>query len=192
MDRIRDIRSSEKVFYRQVLDLFATSVDYNSKSNEAKSFFATVQNKMHFAIHNHTASELIYNRVDSDKEFMGLSTFKGELPTLNEAKIAKNYLTEKELKGLNQLVSGYLDFAERQAEKEVTMTMKDWIEALDNQIIAHKRKVLIGKGNISHKQAIEKAEKEFAIYRKREMDLLESDFDREIKKLKNNDGNSSK
>ena len=131
LDRIRDIRSSEKVFYRQVLDLFATSVDYNSKSNEAKCFFATVQNKMHFAIHNHTASELIYNRVDSDKEFMGLSTFKGELPTLSEAKIAKNYLTEKELKGLNQLVSGYLDFAERQAEKEVTMTMKDWIEHVD-------------------------------------------------------------
>ena len=131
LDRIRDIRSSEKVFYRQVLDLFATSVDYNSKSNEAKCFFATVQNKMHFAIHNHTASELIYNRVDSHKEFMGLSTFKGELPTLSEAKIAKNYLTEKELKGLNQLVSGYLDFAERQAEKEVTMTMKDWIEHVD-------------------------------------------------------------
>ena len=131
LDRIRDIRSSEKVFYRQVLELFATSVDYNSKSNEAKCFFATVQNKMHFAIHNHTASELIYNRVDSHKEFMGLSTFKGELPTLSEAKIAKNYLIEKELKGLNQLVSGYLDFAERQAEKEVTMTMKDWIEHVD-------------------------------------------------------------
>ena len=136
LDRIRDIRSSEKVFYRQVLDLFATSVDYNSKSNEAKCFFATVQNKMHVAIHNHTASELIYNRVDSDKEFMGLSTFKGELPTLSEAKIAKNYLTEKELKGLNQLVSGYLDFAERQAEKEVTMTMKDWIEHVDRILTA--------------------------------------------------------
>ena len=144
LDRIRDIRSSEKVFYRQVLDLFATSVDYNSKSNEAKCFFATVQNKMHFAIHNHTASELIYNRVDSDKEFMGLLTFKGELPTLSEAKIAKNYLTEKELKGLNQLVSGYLDFAERQAEKEVTMTMKDWIEHVDKILMAIGENLLDG------------------------------------------------
>ena len=159
LDRIRDIRSSEKVFYRQVLDLFATSVDYNSKSNEAKCFFATVQNKMHFAIHNHTASELIYNRVDSDKEFMGLSTFKGELPTLSEAKIAKNYLTEKELKGLNQLVSGYLDFAERQAEKEVTMTMKDWIEHVDRILTATGENLLDGNGEISNKQMTNKVEK---------------------------------
>ena len=111
LDRIRDIRSSEKVFYRQILDLFATSTDYNSSSEEAKLFFATVQNKMHYAIHHNTASELIYKRVDSDKEFMGLTNFKGELPTLSEAKIAKNYLAENELKRLNALVSGYLDFA---------------------------------------------------------------------------------
>ena len=126
LDRIRDIRSSEKVFYRQVLDLFATSIDYDAKNEEAKKFFATVQNKMHFAIHHHTASELIYTRVDSDKDFMGLSTFKGELPTLEEAKVAKNYLSAEELKSLNALVSGYLDFAERQAQREVKMTMKDW------------------------------------------------------------------
>lgn len=139
--RIRDIRSSEKVFYRQVLDLFATSIDYNSKSVEAKQFFATVQNKMHYAIHHNTASELIYNRVDSEKDFMGLTTFKGELPTLSEAKIAKNYLSEKELRGLNQLVSGYLDFAERQAEREVQMKMSDWIEHVDNILKSHESSI---------------------------------------------------
>ena len=183
LDRIRDIRSSEKVFYRQVLDLFATSVDYNSKSNEAKCFFATVQNKMHFAIHNHTASELIYNRVDSDKEFMGLSTFKGELPTLSEAKIAKNYLTEKELKGLNQLVSGYLDFAERQAEKEVTMTMKDWIEHVDRILIATGENLLDGNGEISHKQMTNKVEKEYKKYKANTLSKVERDYLEEIKNI---------
>mgnify|MGYP000914202991 FL=1 len=183
LDRIRDIRSSEKVFYRQVLDLFATSVDYNSKSNEAKSFFATVQNKMHFAIHNHTASELIYNRVDSDKEFMGLSTFKGELPTLNEAKIAKNYLTEKELKGLNQLVSGYLDFAERQAEKEVTMTMKDWIEHVDKILMAIGENLLDGNGEISHNQMANKVEKEYKKYQANTLSKVERDYLEEIKNI---------
>ena len=183
LDRIRDIRSSEKVFYRQVLDLFATSVDYNSKSNEAKCFFATVQNKMHFAIHNHTASELIYNRVDSDKEFMGLSTFKGELPTLSEAKIAKNYLTEKELKGLNQLVSGYLDFAERQAEKEVTMTMKDWIEHVDRILTATGENLLDGNGEISHKQMTNKVEKEYKKYQANTLSKVERDYLKEIKNI---------
>ena len=183
LDRIRDIRSSEKVFYRQVLDLFATSVDYNSKSNEAKSFFATVQNKMHFAIHNHTASELIYNRVDSDKEFMGLSTFKGELPTLSEAKIAKNYLTEKELKGLNQLVSGYLDFAERQAEKEVTMTMKDWIEHVDRILTATGENLLDGNGEISHKQMTNKVEKEYKKYQANTLSKVERDYLEEIRNI---------
>jgi len=183
LDRIRDIRSSEKVFYRQVLDLFATSVDYNSKSNEAKSFFATVQNKMHFAIHNHTASELIYNRVDSDKEFMGLSTFKGELPTLSEAKIAKNYLTEKELKGLNQLVSGYLDFAERQAEKEVTMTMKDWIEHVDRILTATGENLLDGNGEISHNQMTNKVEKEYKKYQANTLSKVERDYLEEIKNI---------
>ncbi|WP_369712147.1 virulence RhuM family protein [Leptotrichia sp. HSP-342] len=183
LDRIRDIRSSEKVFYRQVLDLFATSVDYNSKSNEAKSFFATVQNKMHFAIHNHTASELFYNRVDSDKEFMGLSTFKGELPTLSEAKIAKNYLTEKELKGLNQLVSGYLDFAERQAEKEVTMTMKDWIEYVDRILTATGENLLDGNGEISHKQMTNKVEKEYKKYQANTLSKVERDYLEGIKNI---------
>ena len=183
LDRIRDIRSSEKVFYRQVLDLFATSVDYNSKSNEAKCFFATVQNKMHFAIHNHTASELIYNRVDSDKEFMGLSTFKGELPTLSEAKIAKNYLTEKELKGLNQLVSGYLDFAERQAEKEVTMTMKDWIEHVDKILMAIGENLLDGNGEISHNQMANKVEKEYKKYQANTLSKVERDYLEEIKNI---------
>ena len=192
LDRISDIRSSEKVFYRQVLDLFATSVDYNSKSNEAKSFFATVQNKMHFAIHNQTASELIYNRVDSDKEFMGLSTFKGELPTLSEAKIAKNYLTEKELKGLNQLVSGYLDFAERQAEKEVTMTMKDWIEHVDRILTATGENLLDGNGEISHKQMTNKVEKEYKKYQANTLSKVERDYLKEIKNIETKVKNSKK
>lgn len=192
LDRIRDIRSSEKVFYRQVLDLFATSVDYNSKSNEAKCFFATVQNKMHFAIHNQTASELIYNRVDSDKEFMGLSTFKGELPTLSEAKIAKNYLTEKELKGLNQLVSGYLDFAERQAEKEVTMTMKDWIEHVDRILTATGENLLDGNGKISHNQMTNKVEKEYKKYQANTLSKVERDYLEEIKNIETKVKNSKK
>ena len=192
LDRIRDIRSSEKVFYRQVLDLFATSIDYNSKSNEAKCFFATVQNKMHFAIHNHTASELIYNRVDSDKEFMGLSTFKDELPTLSEAKIAKNYLTEKELKGLNQLVSGYLDFAERQAEKEVTMTMKDWIEHVDRILTATGENLLDGNGEISHKQMTNKVEKEYKKYQANTLSKVERDYLKEIKNIETKVKNSKK
>ena len=192
LDRIRDIRSSEKVFYRQVLELFATSVDYNSKSNEAKCFFATVQNKMHFAIHNHTASELIYNRVDSDKEFMGLSTFKGELPTLSEAKIAKNYLTEKELKGLNQLVSGYLDFAERQAEKEVTMTMKDWIEHVDRILTATGENLLDGNGEISHKQMTNKVQKEYKKYQANTLSKVERDYLKEIKNIETKVKNSKK
>ena len=192
LDRIRDIRSSEKVFYRQVLDLFATSIDYNSKSNEAKCFFATVQNKMHFAIHNHTASELIYNRVDSDKEFMGLSTFKGELPTLSEAKIAKNYLTEKELKGLNQLVSGYLDFAERQAEKEVTMTMKDWIEHVDRILTATGENLLDGNGEISHKQMTNKVEKEYKKYQANTLSKVERDYIKELKNIETKVKNSKK
>ena len=156
LDRIRDIRSSEKVFYRQVLELFSTSIDYNKNSDEAKKFFATVQNKMHYAIHHHTASELIFDRVDGDKEFMGLTTFKGELPTLSEAKTAKNYLSEKELSGLNQLVSGYLDFAERQAEREIAMTMADWIKHVDNILQATGEDVLENAGSVSRKQMEEK------------------------------------
>lgn len=184
LQRIRDIRSSERNFYQQVTDIYATATDYDPRSEMTKMFFATVQNKLHYAVHENTAAEVIYNRVDNEKPFVGMTNFKGDYVTKDDVKIAKNYLSEIELQRLNLLVSGFLDFAEFQALEMNPMTMKDWIEALDGQIIAHKRKVLIGKGNVSHKQAIAKAEKEFEIYRKREMDLLESDFDREIKKLK--------
>ena len=184
LQRIRDIRSSERNFYQQVTDIYATATDYDPRSEMTKSFFATVQNKLHYAVHENTAAEVIYNRVDNEKPFVGMTNFKGNYATRDDVKIAENYLSEIELQRLNLLVSGFLDFAEFQALEMNPMTMRDWIEALDGQILAHKRKVLIGKGNISHQQAIAKAEKEFEIYRKREMDLLESDFDIEIKKLK--------
>ena len=184
LQRIRDIRSSERNFYQQVTDIYATATDYDPRDVMTKMFFATVQNKLHYAVHENTAADIIYHRVDNEKPFVGMTNFKGNYVTKDDVKIAKNYLTEIELQRLNLLVSGVLDFAEFQALEMNPMTMKDWIEALDNQIIAHKRKVLTGKGNISHQQAIEKAEKEFEIYRKREMELLESDFDKEIKKLK--------
>lgn len=187
LQRIRDIRSSERNFYQQVTDIYATATDYDPRNEMTKLFFATVQNKLHYAVHENTAAEVIYNRVDNEKPFVGMTNFKGKYVTKDDVKIAKNYLTEIELQRLNLLVSGFLDFAEFQALEMNPMTMKDWIEALDNQIIAHKRKVLIGKGNISHKQAIEKAEKEFETYRKREMELFESDFDKEIKKLRRKD-----
>ena len=180
LQRIRDIRSSERNFYQQVTDIYATATDYDPRDEMTKMFFATVQNKLHYAVHENTAAEVIYNRVDNEKPFVGMTNFKGNYVTKDDVKIAKNYLSEIEFQRLNLLVSEF------QALEMNPMTMKDWIEALDNQIIAHKRKVLIGKGNISHKQAIEKAEKEFDIYRKREMDLLESDFDKEIKKLRDN------
>lgn len=183
LDRIRDIRSSEKVFYRQVLDLFATSIDYNPKSQEAKIFFATVQNKMHYAVHHNTASELIYKRVGSDKEFMGLTVFKGELPTLKEAKIAKNYLSEKELKSLNSLVSGYLDFAERQAEKEVAMTMAGWIEHIDRILEANAEEILKDKGKISKEKMIKKVEEEYKKYSEKTLSQVEKDYLTEIKNI---------
>ena len=184
LQRIRDIRSSERNFYQQITDIYATSVDYDPRSEMTKMFFATVQNKLHYAVHEHTAAEVIYERVDNEKPFVGMTNFRGNYVTKDDVKIAKNYLSEIELQRLNLLVSGFLDFAEFQALEMNPMTMQNWIEALDNQILSHKRKVLMGKGNISHQQAIEKAEKEFEIYRQREMRLLESDFDREIKKLK--------
>lgn len=183
LERIRDIRSSEKVFYRQVLELFSTSIDYDKKSDEAKKFFSTVQNKMHYAIHHHTASELIYDRVDGDKEFMGLTTFKGELPTLIEAKTAKNYLSEKELRSLNQLVSGYLDFAERQAEREVAMTMTDWIKHVDNILRATGEDVLENAGSISRKQMEEKVLEEYKKYSSHTITPVEQDYLEEIKNI---------
>lgn len=181
LQRIRDIRSSERNFYQQVTDIYATATDYDPRSEMTKNFFATVQNKLHYAVHENTAAEVIYNRVDNEKPFVGMTNFKGDYVTKDDVKIAKNYLSEIELQRLNLLVSGFLDFAEFQALEMNPMTMKDWIEALDNQIIAHKRKVLLGKGTVSHKQAIEKAEKEFEIYRKREIELMESDFDKLLK-----------
>ena len=184
LDRIRDIRSSEKVFYRQVLDLFATSIDYDAENEEAKKFFATVQNKMHFAIHHHTASELIYTRVDSDKDFMGLSTFKGELPTLEEAKVAKNYLSAEELKSLNALVSGYLDFAERQAQREVKMTMKDWREHVDRILSATGEDLLIGNGRVSRDMMVDKVNQEYRKYSAKTLSQVERDYLAEIKNIK--------
>jgi len=183
LERIRDIRSSEKVFYRQVLDLFATSIDYDAKNEEAKKFFATVQNKMHFAIHHHTASELIYTRVDSDKDFMGLSTFKGELPTLEEAKVAKNYLSVEELKSLNTLVSGYLDFAERQAQREVKMTMKDWREHVDRILSATGEDLLIGNRRVSREMMVDKVNQEYRKYSSKTLSQVERDYLAEIKNI---------
>lgn len=183
LEKVRDIRSSEKIFYRQVLDLFATSVDYDSKSNEAKKFFATVQNKMHYAIHHNTASELVYNRVDANKEFLGLTAFKGELPSLSEAKVAKNYLDEKELRGLNQLVSGYLDFAERQAEREIAMKMSDWVKHVDNVLTATGEDLLEGNGKISHKQMEKKVEDEYKKYSAHTLTQVERDYLEEIKNI---------
>lgn len=185
LERIRDIRSSEKVFYRQVLDLFATSVDYDGNSEEARRFFSTVQNKMHYAIHHQTASELIVDRVDAQKDFMGLTTFKGELPTITEAKTAKNYLTEKELRGLNQLVSGYLDFAERQAERENMMTMIDWINHVDRILKATGEDVLENAGNVSHSQMEKKVEEEYRKYSDYNLTQVEKDYLKEIKSIEN-------
>jgi len=183
LQRIRDIRSSERNFYQQVTDIYATAVDYDPRSDMTKKFFATVQNKLHFAVHSHTAAELIFDRVGADKPLVGMTNFKGDYITKDDVKIAKNYLSEIELTRLNLLVSGFLEFAEFQALEQQPMTMTDWITALDNQIIALRREVLKGTGQVSHKQAIEKAEKEFETYRAREMRLMESDFDRAVKEF---------
>lgn len=183
LQRIRDIRASERNFYQQVTDIYATSVDYDPRTDLTRTFFATVQNKLHYAVHEHTAAEIIYNCVDSEKPLVGMTNFKGNYITKDDVKIAKNYLTEKELQRLNLLVSQFLDFAEFQALEERPMRMADWIAALDSQIIALQRKLLEGKGSVSHKEAIEKAEREFAIYRQREMVQLESDFDKMVKRL---------
>lgn len=186
LQRIRDIRSSERNFYQQVTDIYATSIDYDPRANLTKKFFATVQNKLHYAVHEHTAAEVIYDRVDNKKPFVGMTNFKGDYITIDDVKIAKNYLSEIELQRLNLLVSQFLDYAEFQALEQRAMTMNDWIEELDNQIIQNKRRLLEGNGTISHKEAIEKAEREFEIYREREMKQLESDFDKIIKMLNSN------
>ena len=188
LQRIRDIRASERNFYQQVTDIYATSIDYDPRDSMTRDFFATVQNKLHYAVHEHTAAEVIYNRVDNGKPMVGMTNFKGNYITRDDVKIAKNYLTEGELQRLNLLVSQFLDFAEFQALEMKEMRMSDWIEALDNQIIMLQRKLLEGKGQVSHKQAMEKAEKEFYIYRMREMAQLESDFDKMMKELPSKDG----
>mgnify|MGYP004448985833 FL=1 len=161
LERIRDIRASEKVLYRQVLEIYATSIDYDPKASISVEFFQKVQNKIHYAVHGHTAAELIVERADAEKDFMGLMTFKGSQPTLNEAKIAKNYLDEKELRAMGQLVSGYLDFAERQAEREQPKTMNDWAAFLDRILTSTGEQLLEGPGAVSHEQAMTHATTEY-------------------------------
>ena len=188
LQRIRDIRSSERNFYQQVTDIYATSTDYDPRAKMTKLFFATVQNKMHYAVHEHTAAELIYERVDNEKPFVGMTNFKGNYVTCDDVKIAKNYLTELELQRLNLLTSQFLDYAEFQALEQNPMTMADWIQALDDQILRLRKNILEGSGTVSHQEAIEKAEREFEIYREREMRMLESDFDKAVKRLKDRNG----
>ena len=183
LDRIRDIRSSEKVMYRQVLDLYATSVDYDPKSDESIEFFKIVQNKLHYAVHGNTAAEVIYNRVDADKPFMGLTTFGGELPRIKDIGLAKNYLNENELKILNNMVSGYFDFAEIQAMKKKPMYMKDYIAHLDSILSSSGNKLLEDSGQISHKQAMKKAEKEYRKYQNKTLTEVEKSYLETIKEL---------
>ena len=183
LDRIRDIRSSEKVLYRQVLDLYATSVDYDPKADESVRFFKIVQNKLHYAAHGHTAAELIYERADADKPFMGLTTFEGELPTLKDTKIAKNYLTAEELKVLNNIVSGYFDFAEIQAIRHRPMYMEDYIKQLDGILSGTGEQILLDAGSVSHQQAMEKAEKEYRKYQVKTLSPVEQAYLDTIKKL---------
>ena len=183
LERIRDIRASEKVFYRQVLEIYATSIDYDPKAEISIQFFQKVQNKIHYAIHGQTAAEVIYTRADAEKEFMGLTTFAGNQPTLREVVIAKNYLNEKELRAMGQLVSGYLDFAERQAEREQTMTMKDWAKHLDRILTMSGEQLLSGNGSVTHKQAVEKATGEYKKYKERTLSDVERDYLNSIKIL---------
>ena len=188
LQRIRDIRSSERNLYQQVTDIYSTALDYDPKANLTREFFATVQNKMHYAAHKHTAAEVIYDRVDSQKSLMGMTNFKGEYITKDDVGVAKNYLSEKELQVLNLLVSQFLDYAELQAIEEHAMTMADWVAELDRQLLGNRRELLTDKGRVSHKQAMEKAEAEFQVYRAREMKQLESDFDRVRKAYTKKDG----
>ena len=185
LDRIRDIRSSEKVMYRQVLDLYATSVDYDPKSNESIAFFKMVQNKLHYAAHGHTAAEVIYERADASQPFMGLKSFSGDFPALKDISIAKNYLNDEELKILNNIVSGYFDFAEIQAMRHHPMYMADYVEHLDNVLKTTGEKVLQDAGTISHTQAIEKATKEYRKYQVQNLSPVEEEYLETIKKIQN-------
>ena len=183
LDRIRDIRSSEKVLYRQVLDLYATSVDYDPHSEESIKFFKIVQNKLHYAAHGHTASEVIYHRADAEKPFMGLTSFSGELPALKDIGIAKNYLQENELKVLNNLVSGYFDLAEINAIEHKPMYMDDYVKQLDTVLSSGNRKLLAGSGTVSHKQAMDKAKSEYRRYQEITLTPVEQAYLESIKKI---------
>ena len=189
LERIRDIRATEKVFYRQVLEIYATSIDYDPRASVSQEFFKKVQNKIHFAIHGHTAAELIVERADAEKDFMGLLTFKGTQPTLSEARTAKNYLDDKELRSMGQLVSGYLDFAERQAEKELPMTMNDWANYLDRILTMSGEQLLQDAGKVSHSEAMEHATNEYRKYKQRTISDVEHDYLDAIKRLGRKDDN---
>lgn len=183
LDRIRDIRSSEKVMYRQVLDLYATSVDYDPKSSESVAFFKMVQNKLHYAAHGHTAAEVIYERADADKPFMGLTAFSGDFPTAKDIGIAKNYLNEKELQILNGIVSGYFDFAEVQAIRHNPMHMSDYVKHLDRVLSSTGEQVLVGAGKVSHKQAMEKANQEYRRFLAQNLSPVEEAYLQTIKEV---------
>ena len=183
LDRIRDIRSSEKVMYRQVLDLYATSVDYDPKSRESVAFFKMVQNKLHYAAHGHTAAEVIYERADADKPFMGLTSFSGDFPTAKDIGIAKNYLSEEELKILNGIVSGYFDFAEVQAMRHNPMHMSDYVEHLDRILSTTGEQKLVGAGKISHKQAMDKANREYQRFLVQNLSPVEEAYLQTIKEV---------
>ena len=185
LERIRDIRSSEKVFYRQVLEIYATSIDYDPRASVSQEFFKKVQNKIHYAVHGHTAAELIVERADAEKDFMGLFTFKGNHPTLVEARTAKNYLDEKELRSMGQLVSGYLDFAERQAEREIPMTMNDWASYLDRILTMTGEQLLQDGGKVTHEEAMEHATSEYRKYKQRTISDVERDYIDAIKRIEN-------
>lgn len=197
--RIRDIRSSEKVFYRKVLEIYALSIDYDPRVEMTQKFFKTVQNKMHYSVHGHTAAEIIYERADSEKDFMGLTTWSGAMPTKPEAEIAKNYLTHEEIKSLNRIVSLYLDFAEMQAEEHRPMYMKDWINILDDFLRISRKDILTHAGKISAKLAKEKADQEYDKFKERtknnlspvEIHFLEN-FEREQKRLMGGDKKEGK
>lgn len=192
LDRIRDIRSSEKVMYRQVLDIYATAVDYDPRSSFSIEFFKIVQNKLHFAAHGHTAAEVIYERADAEQPFMGLKTFKGDHPTLRDARIAKNYLKEDELKVLNNLVSGYFDFAEIQAIKHRPMYMADYIQQLDNILSSTGEPLLTDSGSISHAQAMDKAETEYRQFQVRTLAPVEKAYLETIRMLNDKTKGKSK
>lgn len=191
LQRIRDIRSSERNLYQQVTDIYATSIDYKKDAKLTRQFFATVQNKMHVAAHGKTAAELVYERADAKKPNMGLTNFKGDYITSDDVEVAKNYLSEEELNVLNLIVSQYLDFAELQATRQRAMTMQQWIDKLDEFLKISDSSVLVGAGKIKHEQAMVKAKREFKKYRDEEMRRLESDFDKAVKEVRTDNSNEA-